>query len=138
MREGNEKTSSSWLAKIVVLLIFIAFGLLGYALSKEIKKKKEVTQEINSLKIEADKIKKENMQIKERIAYFSSSDYQELEAKEKLNLQNKEEKVVVIIPSPIKSKKVAITRKIQAKPTRIISTTNNFQKWWRYFFSQKK
>jgi len=91
-----------------------------------------------SLQEEAQKVERENMEIKKRISYLGSKDFQEIEAKERLNLQNPGEKMVVISPSPIsKDEKEAVYSSEKDKP--IIEESpkdyrNNFQKWWDYFF----
>ena len=132
MRLKNKDSSNSWLVKSIIFLILIAVSFFGYALFKEMSKKKQVESEINSLKQEAEKIKKENMQLEERIAYLGSQDYQETEARDKLNLQKPDEKVVVLAQGP--ERKEIVSQEIQMPAAAAKDQTPNYQKWWDYFF----
>ena len=138
MREKRQSESFFWLIRGIIVLLALTVFLFGYAFSKELKKKKKIREEILSLQEEAQKVVRENMEIKKRISYLGSKDFQEIEAKERLNLQNPGEKMVVISPSPIsKDEKEAVYSSEKDKP--IIEESpkdyrNNFQKWWDYFF----
>ncbi|PIU07486.1 MAG: hypothetical protein COZ85_03255 [Candidatus Moranbacteria bacterium CG_4_8_14_3_um_filter_34_16] len=138
MREKRQSESFFWLIRGIIVLLALTVFLFGYAFSKELKKKKKIREEILSLQEEAQKVERENMEIKKRISYLGSKDFQEIEAKERLNLQNPGEKMVVISPSPIsKDEKEAVYSSEKDKP--IIEESpkdyrNNFQKWWDYFF----
>ena len=138
MRGKRQNESFFWLIRGIIVLLALTFFLFGYAFSKELKKKKKIREEILSLQEEAQKVERENMEIKKRISYLGSKDFQEIEAKERLNLQNPGEKMEVISPSPIsKDEKEAVYSSEKDKP--IIEESpkdyrNNFQKWWDYFF----
>jgi cell division protein FtsL len=133
----DKKNNGSISVFLIWLIIFLALGVLvvfGYLISKETNKKKQVENEINSLKAEAEKIRKENMALEERIAYLGSRDYQEIQIKDKLNLKSPQENVVVITQSPVKKEEVQteiqgveVEKKKQDKDP-------NFIKWWNYFF----
>jgi len=84
--------------KVCMVLFIIFTVLVSWAIFKQINKKKEIQKEIQKLQEEAEKITRENLSSQERIAYFESQDYQEREAKEKLNLKNPEENVVIVKP----------------------------------------
>jgi len=133
MREKRQSESFFWLIRGIIVLLALTVFLFGYAFSKELKKKKKIREEILSLQEEAQKVERENMEIKKRISYLGSKDFQEIEAKERLNLQNPGEKMVVISPSPIsKDEKEAVYSSEKDKP--IIEESpkdyrNNFQKW---------
>lgn len=134
MREKNKESVGSWLILSIIFLFFIILGLFGYSTLKEIRKKNQVEKEINSLKQEAEKIKKENMALEERISYLGSNDYKELQAKSKLNLQNPSEDVIIINQEMIKKEK----EKSEDSVARIqeLEEIPNYQKWWNYFFKQ--
>jgi len=133
MGKKKEKSSNSWLVKTIIFLIFIVLVIFGYAVSKELYRKKEVDNKIKSLKQQAEKIKQENMQISEKLSYLGSQDYQKMEAKEKLNLQNPGEKIVVLSQNPVKIKKEIIPT-VKHSASLPINSMPNFQKWWNYFF----
>lgn len=124
--------------KIYFLRLITAVCLAGIifvsiSVWKEIKKKNEVQNEITKLQQEAEKISRENSSLKDKIAYLGSLDYKEKEAKDKLNMQNPEENVVIIKPG---TAKVEDSQKniSDSVPKEIISETSNPKKWWDYFF----
>jgi len=129
----KDKNRSPWLIRLVLVLGAIFLVLIACALYKETEKKKKVQDEINKLKEEAVFIEKQNMKLSERINYLESKDFQEKEAKDKLNLQNPDENVVVIKPGIVKEKEAEIQQDNTEK--KVIIKESNFEKWWRYFFS---
>lgn len=103
-------------------------------MSKEIAKKKQLENEINSLREQAKSVEKENMAIFDRIAYLGSRDYQEVQAKDKLNLQNPDEKVVIVAQRPSEEATAKEPAKNEFVPNQ--NKTPNFQKWLEYFFKK--
>lgn len=124
--------------KIVLLRLAVLAGivLLGFILMRayeEYSKKKEIQKEIKELQEEAQKVSKENSDFQERIDYFGSQSYKELEAKDKLNLQRPGENVVVIKPSQTKD---ILVKTEEQKPREMpaADARSNLEKWWDYFF----
>lgn len=133
MQQGSEKKAASWLVRIAILLCLCVLGLVTLALIKETYRKKRILSEINQLQAEAAKIKKENSQIKEKLAYFDSRDFKEKEAKDKLNLQNPAENLVIIKPSPAKEAILGADAGVAEVKTEVVEISNP-QKWLNYFF----
>lgn len=131
MRNNSEK-SKSLLIKIVLFLGIVALIFIALAIFREMRAKKQIQTEIEKLQAEAEKIYKENILSQEKLAYLESKDYQEKEAKDKLSLQNPDEKVVIINPSVVKNEE----RKIESAPLPSvkIQEKENYLKWWDYFF----
>jgi len=134
----NKDSSGSWKIGPIIFLAIIAFGFLSFSLYKEFSKKKVVESEIEALKEQAEKIKQENMSLEERIAYLSSQDYQKIQAKDKLDLQDPNENVVVItqdldIPT---QKTQELETKNDNQNTYPTEKTSNLLKWWNYFFNK--
>ena len=116
----NKKESNSWVAWGVILLVLIVLFFLSISIYKEFSKKKQVENDI------------------ERIAYLGSQDYQKVQAREKLDLQDPEENVVVITQD-------STSLKQQDEENSELETNDdqenysnedisNFLKWWNYFF----
>ncbi|HHE46037.1 MAG TPA: hypothetical protein ENL05_01690 [Candidatus Moranbacteria bacterium] len=133
MRNKDRNSANIWLVRSIIFLILIIFGIFSYIILKEIHKKEAVENEINSLKLQAEKVKQENMRIKEKLSYLGSKDYQKMVAKEKLNLKNPDEQVVILSQRPQKNEEKVTPI---SEPTVIPQTKpiSNFQKWWNYFF----
>lgn len=134
MRKKNEESNNSWLIWSIIFLILIILGLFGYTTLKEVYKKKQVEKEIDLLRQEAERIKKENMALEERISYLSSDDYREIQAKDKLNLQNPKENLIIITQEIMKKEESISAEKIAQMQESI--QIPNYQKWWNYFFKQ--
>lgn len=122
----------AWLIRILLVIGMAVLVLIIIAVGKETNKKNQVQAEIDKLREEAEKIEKDNSQLTDKLAYFESQDFQEKEAKDKLNLQNPEEKVVIIKPSLAKEAK----NNSDSQPDRVEVKIkmSNVQKWWDYFF----
>lgn len=122
--------------KTVLFFITIIIGisltfLILYLASKEAERNNEIEKEIEAFKQEAEKIKRNNLELEEKISYFETPEYQEKIAKEKLNLQKEGENVVIVKPVPI-PKENEIQDKI-SEPAEEIKLPV-YKKWWNYFF----
>lgn len=129
---GNEKKSGSLLAKIFLLAGVVVLFFAVAAVFKQTQKKKQIQKEIKKIEEEAERINRENTDLQEKIAYLESRDYQEKEAKDKLNLQASGEQVVVIKPSIVKE----AVNSNENPPVKTEETPkiSNPKKWWDYFF----
>ena len=118
--------------KIVLFLGVVALIFIALAIFREMRARKQIQTEIEKLQAEAEKINKENILSQEKLEYLESKDYQEKEAKDKLSLQNPDEKVVIINPSVVKNeeRKTESVSLVQIK----IENKENYLKWWDYFF----
>ena len=111
---------------------------MGYRSYEEHKRNAQIQSEIDILQQEAEKIRRENETLVERIEYFASPDFQEQEAKKKLGLRRQEESVMAIredqslVLSPMEKMSEA-KEQVQVK-----GTIPNYQKWWRQFFHSSK
>ena len=128
----NWGKKSSLFSKIIIVPAIVAIILISFALARETYKKNQIQKEIESLREKARQIDKENSNIQEKISYLESRDYQEKEAKDKLNLQKPGENVVVIKPSIVKEA-VPEEKKTENIPL-VENDIINPVKWWQYFF----
>ena len=123
-----------WLRGSVVVVLAL-FSWVLYVSSKEIDRNQRIEEEVALLQSEADKIRHENKTLEERISYFSSSDFQEQEAKKKLGLKKSAEQVVVIKPAP---EAVLPTEEKASEKSRLSDEASSdmaqYKKWWRLFF----
>jgi len=69
------------------LFAFVAIIFISISIFKETHKKNQVKKENSSSSRRGAKINKDNAEIKEKIAYLESPEYQIKEAKDKLGLQ---------------------------------------------------
>lgn len=133
MQETKLKTSS-FFAKIFLLVAVIALVYIGICIAKETYKKNQVQKEIAELQERAQKINKDNVQIKEKIAYLESPEYQSKEAKDKLGLQSPDEKVIVVKPGVEKEVMLNQDESPSLEEMPKVEELPNYKKWWNYFF----
>jgi cell division protein FtsB len=93
--------------------------------AKLLAQKREVDSEIAKLKAEAEEIESQNTEFSNLIKYFNTPEYQDRQAREKLNLQ-KEGEHVVILPKFVEDETAAAAAKEQNR--------SNPKKWFEYFF----
>lgn len=131
MRDNKDK-GNSWLIRIIIFLGCVAIVFIFLAISRETYRKKQVQNEITKLQEEAKKIQGDNMHLADKIAYLEGRDYQEKEIRDKLNLQDPKENVV-IIDSGLTPKKTEGEVAVMPSQELLIKKSNS-QKWWDYFF----
>jgi|SRR3989344_9153331 len=93
--------------------------------AKVLIQKYQVDQEIAKLEKEVEKVKHDNNQLSSLVQYFSTPDYQDKAAREKLNLK-KEGEVVVGLPQQSETTSGANAQS---------QNQSNFKRWFNYFFS---
>lgn len=115
-----------------LVLIFGVFILcyVSYKLYQKIYLQNEINQEIQALQTEIDNLEQDNKDLQDLISYFQTDEFKEKEAKDKLNLVKKGEKVVLIKEKEIKREKV-----VEEDKTEILVNRPNYYYWWHYFFS---
>lgn len=125
--------------KPIIPTIFVIFGLgiisfVAFKAYKASERNRKIENEIAAIRTEAEKIRKDNRELEEKIDYFQTPEFQEKVAKEKLNFQKADEEVVVIKSSP--------SMKAEKENENIDPSVGgaegekipNYRKWWRYFF----
>jgi cell division protein FtsB len=89
--------------------------------------KRVVDREISKLQTQMEKIKKDNEQLSSLVQYLDTPEYQEKEAREKLNLQ-KDGEHVVVLPQNGDVASAQEQQNTGAKPS-------NYKLWFNYFFN---
>jgi cell division protein FtsB len=124
----------SFFSIIFIIIGLIIAGWISYYSLKEAKRNKQIESEINSLRQEAGTLSQNNQDMKEKIQYFETPDFQERIAKEKLNLQKEGENVAIIKPSPaLGNTGAAETGGSEVKGDETPKQPN-YLKWWDHFF----
>lgn len=120
------------------IIIFFSFTIIAffvvYIATKEAYRSSKIEREVEALRNEAEEIKVENLELREKISYFETNDFQEKMAKERLNLQKKDEKVIIVKQNQIfdknkESEEDTVNTLIPEKEK------ENYEKWWNQFFS---
>lgn len=138
-REKNNKVklSTKLFSGLFFLIGLTILVFIGISFGKEAYRKKQIQSEIESLQAKIEGLNNENSDMEKLISYLSSNDFTEKEAREKMNLQKEDEKMIVL-------RKDAILPEAQSQDNDPISqpeskdTSPNWQKWWNHFFAYKK
>jgi cell division protein FtsB len=131
-------TKRKWLVFGGVALAALAIGGWVFSVSsKQSERNKKIEEEVSSLETEAEKIRRENETLREKIAYFSSQDFREQEAKRKLGLKREDETMVVIRPGAVYDGSEAVAPVAPAPATSKLSPSSRIGKWWEKFFGER-
>lgn len=122
---------ASWKLIFVIILGLAGTGIFSYITWNEAERSSGIDKEIDKLRQEAEKIRSDNQQLQEKISYFETDEFKEKVAKEKLNLQKPEEKVVIVKPSPFQENAEEVSDKEHQNQEKEIE---NYIKWWNQFF----
>lgn len=129
--------SKIFLFAAVLLLILIIINL-----GRESYRKRQLTKEVNNLKLEIERLEGSNQQFANLMDYFKEESFLEKEARLKLNLKKPGESVVILsdyfnddanldaatnVNHNIEEEKTA-PENIRGEET------INYWKWWEYFF----
>ena len=127
------KDGSTIFLRLVLVGILLLSGWLYLLSRKENVRDQTIGSEIARLEAEAEKMRKENLSLKDRIAYFSSDSFQEREAKEKLDYRRQDEKVVMVRPSRENSNSMEPLFSLEESGYNKEDIPNH-RKWWRLFW----
>ncbi len=122
----------SFISLLIILLGIGAIVAVSFVSYKEAKRNQQINGEIEAMRQEAEKIRKNNENLKEKISYFETPAFQEGVAKEKLNLQKPDEQVVIVKPSEYYESREENPTGSQEEKTE--ETMPNYLKWWNQFF----
>jgi cell division protein FtsB len=123
-------------SSILIIMVLTAAGFVSYKALKESKRSQQIENEIESLRQEAEKIRQGNNSLQDKIAYFETQDFQEREAKEKLNFQKPNENVAIVKPVPKDENQDSEKKEVEDKVPEETEKISNYQKWWNKFFKQ--
>ena len=121
-----------WIRVGIVVLIGIVIWVVSLS-SKQLARNERIENEVSLLQNEANKIRRENETLGEKINYFSSADFREQEAKEKLGMKKQGEEVVVIKARPEQIVSAQPTER-EKENVALGEYRPNYKKWWDLFF----
>ncbi len=123
---------SKWLTRIFLLFALVVTAWAGFISWGQLERHKRISEEVASLEAQAKQIEAENQTLEERISYFSTKEFREQEAREKLGLKKSDETVVAIKEDMKSESSNTETSKNDQREQE--EEVPNYQKWWRVFF----
>ncbi len=127
----------NWKSPITrIVLAFLLLGSVGAgALTwREYERGERIQREVDLLRAEAEKIDRENQGLSEKIAYFSSPNFQEQEAKQKLGYRRQDEEVVLVRPEMMAAETEILDHEARKGEQSVNDLVPNYQKWLRLFY----
>jgi len=121
---GKKILSSS----LAIFALLIVLGLISWAVFNSLSQQKSVDFQAQKLEQEIQELEQQNVELASLIDYFASNEYIEKEAREKLNLAQPGEKVIIIQPSDE-------TNETSNNSASKLKTSSSPAYWWNYFFA---
>jgi cell division protein FtsB len=135
-RNSERKIGVRIFSSLFFLAGLTVIVLIGISLGKETYRKRQIQKEIENLQTEIQTLNKENSEINNLISYFSTTEFKEKEAREKLNLQKEDEKMI-ILRKELESQKNEQKNENTPIQTPQEDKSPNWQKWLKYFFAAR-
>jgi cell division protein FtsB len=135
-RRSEKKTGVRIFSGLFFLAGLTVIVLIGISLGKETYRKRQIQKEIESLQTEIQSLNQENSEINNLISYFSTREFEEKEAREKLNLQKEDERMIILRKeleaqnNEKKNEDIPVQAPEEDK-------SPNWQKWLKYFFAAR-
>lgn len=134
-KKEGVKTSTKIFSGIFFLAGLAVLVFIGVSLGKETYRKKQIQKEIGELQTEIAKMSQENREMENLIGYLSSQEFQEKEAREKLNLQKENERMIVLRKELDQRKEnKGVNQDSKTAPSE--DNSPNWQKWLKLFFGK--
>ena len=117
------------LFSFIVLAGLLVITWLGYSIVKEMGRKQQVVQSLDSFKAAIEEIEKENLELLQKKKYFESEENIEREARRRLNLKRPDEHVAIIVTEENKD-----TQEADASQGEETEESNFFIRLWNFLF----
>ena len=124
-----------WIRAVIIIVILLV-GWVAYISAKQLERNRRIQKEVTTLSLEAAKIRRENETLGDRINYFSSNEFREQEAKEKLGMKKPDETVMVVQQEPDPVATENTDEQQNTKPLSADEGGENYKKWWNLFFNK--
>jgi len=133
IRKEKAKKSVGIFTGLFFIAGLVILVLIGISLGKETYRKRQIQKEIENLQSEIQKMNQENSELENFISYLSTKEFQEKEAREKLNLQKEDERMIVL-RKELERQKEAKNAKQDPNTNYVEDKSPNWQKWLKFFF----
>lgn len=127
-----------WIKSANILVRFALLAIIGlflFNIGRSIWKNHDIEEKIILLKHDISELENQSVALKNRILYYQTETYKELEARKHLFYQKPDEKLVVLIKSDDSNSSQNTTNtNDQIKPNQATDDLPNWQKWINYIF----
>ncbi len=118
---------------VILFLLGIIFTIIR-SIYLRVQDERNVSRGIEALKSEVQELDQNNKDLNKLIDYFNSTEFQEKEIKEKLNLVKEGEKVIIVQGNKNTLIEKPLDDNINQENVKTIH--DNYYYWWKYFFGK--
>ncbi len=134
--QTQNKTQSKMKKKFPIIILYFVIGvvfasIVSYSAVREAYRNRKIETDVENLRQQAKKIQNENDTLSKTIAYLDSQDNIRKTAKQKLNMQEPDESVVVVKSGIAQDQPVIATEGSEKKT---LPEIPNYLKWLNFFF----
>lgn len=114
---------------VVLVGVVLLLGI-GVALTRDVARKTRIRHEVTTLEQDINKLERRNEELAGLIDYFQSDEFEEREARSKLNVQLPGERVFEVeVPQQT-------TQQVPEQIAQVLPDSN-LQRWWLYLFEER-
>jgi len=117
-------------SKPVVFLEILIISFFGFKVWEEFSQKRSVEMEVKKLEAEIEKLKTRDDDLTSLLEYAKTDSFVETEAREKLNLVQEGETLVIIPDADAEQEE----KTSLASESLEVAKESNIVLWWKYFF----
>ena len=137
----RKNTSQKMLVGIGSLILLVMIGGVTYSLVGMYQRKYAIEQEKEEFKRQIAQIQQESQELAQIREFITTREYQEREARQRLDLSFPGEEVRIVTPSSIVDNLsdddvVRVLR--EPKSEEMLKAETNPQKWWAFFFDKQR
>lgn len=120
---------TSTVGRVILLAIIILFIVNIF---RSIWKNHQITKQIDNLEQDISALENEQLNLNNRILYYQTNTYKELEARQHLNYKKKDEKVMILVKKEPTQNSDSTVKNIDSEDSK--DNMTNWQKWFKYIF----
>lgn len=121
-----------WKSHGFIVVLMVVLGMVATSVVREMVRRVETLSEIQKLEEEITRLEHRNTAMNQKLAYLSTSSYEEKEARKKLNLQKPGEKVL-IFPRTSDNETIILPDSDKIRYIPLGDAETNPEKWIRFY-----
>lgn len=121
-----------WRGQSFIVVLMIVLGMVMTSVVREMIRRVETLSEIEKLEGEVARLEHRNLVASQKLAYLSTSTFEEQEARKKLNLQKQGERVL-ILPSGNEERDIILPDSDKIRYIPVDNAESNPKKWIRFY-----
>lgn len=121
-----------WKSQSFIIVLMVTLGMVATSVVRELIHRVETLSEVEKLETEIARLEHRNLISTQKLAYFSTSTFEEQEARKKLNLQKPGEHVL-FMPSRDDENPIILPDSDKIRYIAVDDAESNPKKWVRFY-----